>query len=160
MATDLPNLLPGDILLYGPSNLIGRLICVKTWSHVCHCEVYAGGGFSVASRDGIGVGKYPLRTEQLKAVLRPVGKLSMTSAMRWFYGSANGQRYDFLGLMVFFLAVKRGSPDRMFCSEFAVRFMRKAKVPVVNLNWDADKTAPGDLLKSTSLNWVLWKDVR
>ena len=159
MENGLPDLQPGDCLLYRPSpgfDLIGWIICLKTWSPVCHVEIYSGHGMSVASRNGIGVNQYPLRTNDLAFVLRPKTKASMAPAMEWFHRTAQGQRYDFLGLMCFFLAVRRGSRDRMFCSEFETRFYRYANVPFLARHWDADKVAPGNSLMSPAMNieWV------
>lgn len=153
---NLPPLLPGDHLLYGPSNLIGRLICLKTWSPCCHIEIYIGAGKSVASRDGIGVGKYNLRLNQLVAVLRPKPPADMmATAMTWFDQTANGQKYDFLGLLCFFLAAKRGSPDRMFCSEFATQWDWRAGIESISRKWSADKVAPGDFLMSPAFDRIL-----
>jgi hypothetical protein len=67
----LRTLKPGDVLLYKPKGLFGWLIRVKTWHKIAHVECYVGDGLSVASRDGKGVGKYPLRSSELAVVCRP-----------------------------------------------------------------------------------------
>jgi hypothetical protein len=151
---DLPELEPGDALLYRPNSVAGWIIAVKTWSPVCHVEIYTGGEMSVASRDGRGVNRYPLRWKQLAAVLRPAERFLLPAAEVWFEKRARGQKYDWLGLLCFTLAVKRGSPDRMFCSEFATRFYRQGGFQVVHRRWDADKVAPGSLLMSPAFEWV------
>ena len=157
MASDSPtDLMPGDCLLYRPPSfkpglrgltswLIGRAIAIKTWNNISHVEVYAGEGWNVASRDGVGVNKYPLRTAGLAKVLRPVSPIFMADAMAWFENKACGQKYDWLGLMCFTLAVKQGAKDRMFCSEFATRFYREGHLQVFG-QYDADKIAPAQFL--------------
>ncbi len=103
----LPNLLPGDLLLYNtPGSLVDCVIRLKTWSVAAHCECYIGESRSLASRNGIGVGNYPLRIEGLIAVLRPKQPFGRTRALEWFK-TVDGQKYDFLGLLCFSLAVRR-----------------------------------------------------
>src|SRR5688500_1194148 len=92
----------GDCLLYAPNSFWSYAIAVKTWNKVSHCEGYAGKGESVASRDGIGVGRYELRTKGLVYVLRPPAAFDVDRAMRWF-ATVNGQKYDWLGLSRFIL---------------------------------------------------------
>jgi hypothetical protein len=64
----------------------------------------------------------------------------------WFFKEANGQKYDWLGLLCFTLAVKQGSPHKMFCSEFATRFDRACGFNAVHPEYDADLVAPGTFL--------------
>lgn len=150
----LPELQIGDHLLYGPHNLFGYVTCIKTWSSVCHIEIYAGGGKSYASRDGIGVNEYPLRVLQLKYVLRPNSHFFFLDGKMWFHTYAKGQQYDWKGLLCFTLAVKQGDPNKMFCSEFAKRFDKHMLLKSFNDKWDADKTAPADFLKSPAFDWI------
>ena len=140
----------GDCLLYRPSSLLGYVIAIKTWRWVSHCEVYAGDGMSVASRgpqDGIGgVGLYALRLTDLAHVLRPATGFQPSKAMSWFLRVA-GQKYDFWGLLRFF-TIGAGKPDRMFCSEFAMRLYRQGGLEPFQPDVDADTVAPGELLLS------------
>ena len=117
-------------------------------------EVYIGDGKSLASRNGIGVACYNLRTEQLIAVLRPLGIMDLDAGRKWFYSSANGQGYDWKGLLCFTLAVKQGSPRKMFCSEIATRFDRACGMKPFNPNFDADKIAPGSFFMSPAFETV------
>ncbi len=151
----LPELLPGDHLVYNTQDFFGLVTRIKTWSYATHIEVYIGNGKSVASRNGIGVNVYPLRLTELAYVLRPnVAIFDIDRGMRWFEHHAKGQGYDWLGLLCFTLAVKQGAPHKMFCSEFARRFDRECQIASFNPNWDADKTAPGDFLKSPAFTWI------
>ena len=147
---------PGDCLLYSPHDLFGYITCLKTWSPTCHCEVFAGLRESLASRNGIGVNRYSLRMKGLAAVLRPKGTLDWFAGLKWFE-SVRGQKYDWLGLFCFTLAVKQGAADKMFCSEFAKRLYHACKCDVIHENWDADKTAPGSYLQSIAFDWVWTK---
>jgi hypothetical protein len=82
-----------------------------------------------------------------------------TSANLWFSKYADGEAYDWLGLLCFTLAVKRGSPDKMFCSEFGVRLMRAGGSSMFDPNWDADRTAPIDFAVVGGKD-LIWDDGR
>lgn len=149
---DLPPIFPGDCLLYSPSGISGLIIALKTWHKIAHVEIVAEKGFSYASRDGIGVGKYPLRLAQLKYILRPE-TYNSTLADEYFQ-SVNGQKYDFKGLLCFALAVKQGSPDRQFCSEFATNLYRAGGCSVFPVGNSADTIAPFEFLLSSALDLI------
>lgn len=145
---------PGDCLLYGPTSIMGWVIAVKTWTMISHVEVYRGSGTSWASRDGVGVNLYPLRTTGLRYVRRPA-KYEADVAEE--YGQAcRGQRYDWLGLLCFTLAVRQGSKDRQFCSEFALNLYRRAGVEVLSPDCLPDHTAPSEFLQTPALTTV-WR---
>lgn len=107
-------------------------------------EVYLGGGESAASRDGLGVAIYPLRTQGLSFVLRPTAPFNLREALTWFFAHAEGQRYDWLGLLRFAWRAKvvpNRFDNRQFCSEFAARFYRAGGFDPFNKQ-DADAVAP------------------
>lgn len=149
---------PGDCLLYRPASFFGWLIAVKTWNKISHVEVFShrlgNVDWSYASRDGIGVNRYSFRTAQLSRVLRPNGLLNLNSAEGWFKIEARGQKYDWLGLLCFTLAVKQGSPNKMFCSEFATRWYRAAGFHPFADGYDADKIAPANFLVSPNFTEI------
>lgn len=156
---DKSELRPGDCLLYYTRrDLVDFIIALKTWTFVAHVEIYEGEGKSVASRNGIGVNRYPLREQGLICVRRPIGILDIQSARHWFATSAIGQKYDWLGLLVYYMARKHGSPRRMYCSEFAVRWYRHAHFNAVDSQWDADRTPPMLFLPSTAFETIWVKD--
>jgi len=155
------DLLPGDHLIYGPTPvkknvvdwLIDEAICIKTWSRdACHIEIYTGHEISIASRNGKGVNQYAFRASELTHVLRPYCMVNLAPAMEWFNLTARGQTYDWKGLLCFTLAVKQGSRDKMFCSEFATRWDRYAGIRSFAVNFDADLIAPGSFLMSPEFN--------
>lgn len=145
--------LSGDVLLYARSGVYSRLIQIKTWSRVSHCEVVAEYGSHpsvVASRNGVGVGEYALDLNGLYAVVRPVVPFDVHAALQWF-DTVNGQGYDWLGLLAFFSAQRQGRENgKMFCSEFSTRFLRAGGVDPFN-GADADAIAPADFLKNSML---------
>lgn len=145
------NFTQGDVLLYAGKGVFSRLIQIKTFSWVSHCEVYAGDGESLASRDGEGVGRYPLRLEGLYAVARPKGALDWQAGLEWF-ATVKGQRYDWLGLLNFYLAAKpdRSEVQKMFCSEFATRLLRRCGFEPFQARVDADRVSPGLYLTSAA----------
>jgi hypothetical protein len=113
----------GDIMLYRPKGLFGQLIRLKTWHSISHVEIYDGGLYSLASRDGLGVDRYPVRLEQLAYVLRAHVRLNL-DAGRQYFDSMQGTPYGWLDLLNFF-----GFPVRapgIVCSPFAAGFLRAA----------------------------------
>lgn len=147
----LPELKKLDILLYDVDSiftspqgyLVDLAIRFKTWSEVAHLEMYWQAGLSFASR-GEGVNFYPFRRDGLKYVLRP--KFVDEVKAGAYANSVIGQKYDWLGLLCFTLAVKRGSPDRQFCSELGCNTTRAAGCELFSADWSADKVAPGSFL--------------
>lgn len=148
---------PGDLLLYGKagwktwfSDFPSRAIQVKTWSDVSHCEIVVDDQRSIASRNGIGVGIYPRRTDDLRHVLRPVAEahFDMDAAMVWGR-SCLGQGYDWWGLARFF-TINEGDPSKQFCSEFATRFYRHGNLLPFHPDTDADLVSPGMFLSSVA----------
>lgn len=117
----------GDVLLYRPTGLFGRVIALKTWHMIAHVEVSLGGGESVASRDGLGVGRYPHRSADLAHVLRPVLPMDLAAALRWFR-TVEGQPYGWVDLLAF-IGLTADGPG-MVCSPFATEFLRAGGLPV------------------------------
>lgn len=147
-------MLPGDLLAYKPIGPFGLLIRVKTWHSIAHVETYIGNGSSVASRDGVGVALYPLRLKQLAGIYRPVGPFDIEKAMNWFYRKANGQAYDWKGIIGFSTLVKGGDSNKMFCSEFSTRFYRQGGFEPFVAEEDADKIAPFQLTICSGLKRI------
>ncbi len=145
---------PGDCLLYRPSDLFGWLIALKTFNMVSHVEVYAGAGESYASRNGFGVDAYPFRDADLCEVYRPRGGINWPAAADWFQ-RVRGQKYDWLGLLCFTLAVRQGSPDKMFCSECATRLYRAGGVEPFQAEYDADHVPPAYFRSSAEFKRIL-----
>lgn len=137
----------GDVLLYRPTGLFGRLIAVKTWHPISHVEVSIGHGRTVASRDGLGVGQYPQRDAQLAHVLRPTRPINLAAAMAYF-DRVNGQPYGWLDLLAFLGASVDG--PGIVCSPFATAFLRAGGLPIFRTE-DARKIAPFQFLLSELL---------
>ena len=126
MSIALDLIRPGDTLLYSGNGAIDWIIRTKTWSRYSHCEFYDGGGYSLASRNGIGVARYPTRVDGLKAVYRlrdsvPFG----IDAARDYFETVDGQGYDWVGLLSFTAAKYQGRLNsKLFCSEFQANLYR------------------------------------
>lgn len=150
-------ILPGDCLVYRPTSPMGWVIAVKTWARAAHVEGYFGRGWSVASRNGKGVNFYSVRVNGLCLVLRPKNPLNMPASMEWFHRFARGQKYDWMGLLCFTLAVRQGAQDRMFCSEFLTRWYRQGGFHPVAPWIDADHVAPAQFVQSPEFLRI-WND--
>ena len=111
----------GDILLYRPASIYGRLIAIKTWHAISHVEVYDGQCRSLASRDGKGVDRYPVRLSELAWVLRPLNPLDLSNG-RAFFDTMRGTPYGWLDLLAFLgLSIDTAG---IVCSPFAAGFFR------------------------------------
>jgi hypothetical protein len=149
-------LLPGDLLLYRPNGLFGRIIAIKTSHDLSHCEVYLGKGVSAAARDGVGVGRYPTRLAQLAYILRPTAtELDWIAYARWFK-TVDGQKYDWTGLLRFawFKSIGTGNNNRMFCSEFCARAYRALGMEPFTELVDADAVAPAAFIFSSKFTII------
>jgi len=148
---------PGDILLYDKNTLFNWLIKLKRGEKYAHVEIYAGGDQSLASRNGIGVGRYPLRLDGLAAIYRVTKPFEFEIGERWFEDEANGQGYDWIGLANFIWAKWQGRENgKMFCSEFVARFFKKMGVPLFSDETDSDAVSPGMIPYSQMVKPV-WK---
>jgi hypothetical protein len=151
-------LLPGDTLLYYSKTPVDYIVALKTWTWASHVEWYRGDGFSYASRNGIGVNKYPIRTDSVAAVLRPQVSLDFDAIDKYFL-TVRGQKYDWKGLLCFTLAVKQGAQDRQFCSELWTNIHRAGGAIPFQPQWSADRTPPSFCLVTPILRLV-WSDGR
>jgi hypothetical protein len=155
---------PGDVLLYSRNGVFNWIIRTKTWSHITHCEVALAMPDSphivAASRNGDGCGLYPFDPKGLALVMRPVEGLrpfDVGKALYWYHTMRIGEQgYDWLGLLNFAYARRVNQHNgKMFCSEFAVRFLRKGDLDLFP-EQDADTIAPRDLRLTTRL-YPVWR---
>lgn len=147
MTFDTNTLRPADVLLYKGSGFFSRVIQIKTWHPISHVEVSIGPEESVASRDGIGVGRYPRRDADLAHVLRPLLPFDLAAAMRYF-ARMNGTAYGWLDLLAF-VGVNYDA-NGIVCSPFATEFLRAGGVRVFNTE-PAREIAPFQFLTSELL---------
>lgn len=140
----------GDVMLYSPSSIFGWAIRIKSGSPISHVEVFVGDGQSVASRDGQGVGRYPVRTDHVAAVLRPHVPFSLAAAMVWFR-QHEGEPYGFVDLLNFF-SLNINGPG-MVCSPCATEFLRAGGVRVFG-GFPAAHVFPRDFLTSELLTAI------
>lgn len=129
---------PGDILLYKATGLYGRVISIKTWHTVGHVECYVGNGNSVASRNGIGTGLYPLRLNDLWTVCRPRLPFDCEKAIHWFMAQPH-RPYGWLDLLQF-IGINIDKPG-IVCSPFCAEFLRAGDLDPFN-GEPAAKIAP------------------
>jgi hypothetical protein len=166
---------PGDVVLFLPTSPIGWAIAIKTWNReASHAEIVsavtpdyvetwtARGGNSAEEDGATGANFYrdlqePRRATRVTWILRPdrmpcTPPFNAEAAHRWAERYAVGQKYDYFGLLVFTLALRQGSLDRMFCSEATVNYSREGGVDPFNPNWPPDMTAPATFLVSPIYN--------
>lgn len=147
---------PGDCLLYSGSSLFSWGIKVKTWSRISHVEVAVGNGRAVASRDGQGVGDYPLRLEGLVEILRPLDPLDLSAALQW-YATVRGRPYDWRQLFTFLKAGRKQleNEEAFFCSEFAAAFFRAGGLCAFADHYAKSAISPG-MFRSSPHFSIAW----
>lgn len=153
---------PGDVLLYRRQSLWSWLIRLKTFSPVSHVELYAGEGQAFASRDGEGVGTYPVREDGVWAILRPSVPLTPFEwdALARVHAHYVGAKYDWWGLLGFFQSSHgRDDAAKAFCSEHIARVFKLAGRPLFGFAWPSDKVSPGMFLACPLLD-TLWQETR
>jgi hypothetical protein len=141
---------PGMVLLYKPTGAFGRLIVFHTGGPCSHAELYIGGGESLASRDGQGTGRYPLRTADLGWVLQPLPPFDQPRALAWFTAQSH-QQYGWVDLLQFCGYPVNG--QGVVCSPYVVYVLRAGGVPVFK-TIAPERIAPNDLLLSEYLDDV------
>lgn len=158
MTSPIP-LLPGDILLYSKSDLFGWITRIKTFSPAVHIEMYEGQCMSLASRNGIGVNRYPFREAQLAAVLRPRQQINMAAVTKWFEKPFNkitgegvrGRPYGWLDLLRF-CCIKIPTFG-WICSEFAALACVAGGLDVFAADYYAGTIDPGDFFLPSAFTW-------
>jgi hypothetical protein len=148
---------PGDLLTYSPQSVLGWIIWLKTWHPVAHVEAYVGDGKSIAARAFKGVHFYDVKTDHVNGIFRSRYSLDLQKGLDWFCKEAEGQSYDYKGLLGFNNLVKNGDHSKQFCSELLTRFYRKCEINPVATWEDADEVAPFQLGISEAFD-VVWMD--
>lgn len=137
------DLRPGDALLYRPMSVFGVAIAMKSGHSLSHVEIYVGGGHSVASRDGLGTGYYPLRTSGLALVSRPLASIDVRGGLAWYHRQPY-RPYGWRDLAAFFdLPVPAWWSEGIVCSPFAAAFwMDGCRFPAFNARVDRARIFP------------------
>jgi hypothetical protein len=151
---------PGDTLLYSKSDVFGLITSIKTWSPAVHVEKYEGDGQSLASRNGIGVNRYPVRAAQLCAVLRPNQPINMAAVKKWFEvrfdrqtrRGVRGRPYGWLDLLRFY--GMRIPTNGWICSQFAASADRAGGLNSFAKQYYAGTIDPGDFFLSPAYDWA------
>ena len=149
---------PGDVCLYRRKGLFGWIISIVSNSTIVHVEIYDGHGYSVASRDRIGVNRYPFRRSELAYVLRPNRLFNHPRATRWFLAE-EGAPYGWMDLLNFALPSVTLDTAGFFCSEFAIEYLRHGDIELGNRE-PAVKISPRDFRLFDVLDEVWPEDTR
>lgn len=148
-----PDLRPGDVLLYKPSGIFGKLISLKTWHPIAHVELYLGNGLSSASRDGKGVNFYPWRDTELVAVMRPKAPFVFDATRaKVFTSNWLGTPYGWLDLLNFVGITK--DTKGVVCSPWVTMVLRDNGLPIFNAD-PPNLIAPFQFLDSELLERIL-----
>lgn len=149
----IPELKPGDIFLYGGHDLFSHVTMLITWSRAVHVEVYWEGAYSLASRNGEGVNRYPIRSQGLIAILRPRGELNIAAGRQWWWQKANRRPYGWLDLLQFINI--RIRTKGLICSEFAALLFDHLECPLFRPGYDRGAVAPAQFLQTVALD-LIW----
>ena len=149
----------GDILLYKPSDLVGVLIAIKTWTWLSHVECYLGGGRSLAARIQ-GVNVYTERVDKyLVAVRRPkVQPFDLGKA--WAaVAPMIGQPYQVAGFWEFFDPFMHRYHASRICSSVATQWLRGGGCEPFNPEFDDADASPAQLWQTPELD-TIWEAKR
>lgn len=149
---------PGDCILYRPADFFDGVVAFSSDAWISHVEVYYGVRFSVASRNGQGVGMYPVRLDHVAAVLRPGPDFNLAQAMAWFHALDPKPKYGWATLLNFVSLRNKPVPGHMICSEFAAHFFAAGGTPLFAKIWPYWRTRPSVLLSSRAFPTLVWQD--
>lgn len=119
---------------------------------------------SLASRNGIGVNRYPFRPEQLAAVLRPKKPIDMEAVTKWFEQPFNsitgdgvrGRPYGWFDLLRFYNI--KIATSGWICSQTVAYLCIKGGLDVFASGYYAGTIDPGDFFLSPALEWKWVRD--
>ncbi|MEI6376325.1 MAG: hypothetical protein WCO97_03945 [bacterium] len=155
LCESFPVLLPGDVLLYSASSLLGYLVCVKTGSLFSHAEVAVSGHTTVGARlsgtDIYGVDM----SGHLRCVRRPWKAINAIEALRAVADDV-GKPYPLGEFFYFFDPWLKHRYILRFCSVIVAHFLTAGGVCLFNPAQDLNLVTPDDLWKTPSLV-TIWK---
>jgi hypothetical protein len=150
----LPKLEPGDTFLYRPTELIGAIIALKTWTWLSHCEVYIGDGMSLAARIQ-GVNLYPTRIDRsLRFIRRPWLVRGRGFDANAAYNAAShlfSRRYDISSFEAFFNPWSKNRHSNRVCSTLTAAYLRGGGCLPFNPDLDQDDISPAQLWQTPAL---------
>ena len=145
------DLLAGDILLYSSLDIFDIAIEFKESDGKAHVEIYAAGGQSWASRNGIGVNIYSFRSSGLVAVRRPKGVFNSGLVDAWFENGVKGMKYGWIDILESLDIGPAGSGTtniKQFsgvdCSHFAAALMEVGQCPQFDTGYSKNKITPAE----------------
>lgn len=151
----------GDVLLYSPSDWIGWVIAVKTWTLLSHSEVYCGKGMVYAARSG-GVDLYKERLDKylrfVRRPLMPAGKNFDADAAFEAVRQSLGAPYEFSALASFFMPWLHRHRATMICSSRVTFYLRAGGCEPFNPEVDADDVSPAQLWQTPNLTTIWSRD--
>lgn len=141
----------GDVLFYTPSDLVGVLIALKTWTWLSHVEVYDGEDRVIAARLS-GVSRYPVRTDHLVAIRRPAayGAFQQEKA-RAAVENLLGKPYEVWAFESFINPWCRHRHVSRICSAVVTLYLRGGGVELFNPEVSQNKISPAQLWQTNDL---------
>lgn len=146
------DLRPGDILFYSPSDLVGVLIAIKTWTWLSHVECYIGRGRVIAARAS-GVKVYGERIDKHLVAIRRPDRFNLLEA-HIAVGPMLGRPYEYAGFFSFILPLYHRRQASRICSSVATVFLRGGGCEPFNPELDADDVSPAQLWQTPALTTV------
>lgn len=154
MPFDPTNLRPGMLLLYEASSVFGYAIALFSGSRISHVEMYKGDGKSWASRDGLGVGVYPFRSENLALVLESPVPLNLAHIAQGFAAKA-GHTYDYATILKFItFGWTESRTDAEVCSELITYLLRTGGLTALFGIKEPEDVKPADFVTALNLGML------
>lgn len=156
----LISLEPGDVLFYSPSDLIGWIIAVKTWTKISHVEAYIGSGRCISARPQ-GVNVFGERIDKcLCCVRRPLMTKQFETRKAWeAVFPFLGKPYGWTSFEEFFNPWCRHRHASRICSSIVTTYLRGGGCEPFNPDLSADDVSPAQLWQSPNLI-TIWEKNR
>lgn len=153
------DLLPGDVLLYRSSDIVGKIIAIKTGQDFSHVEVYVGNGNCLGARIS-GVNWYQVRLDKYLVEVRRFqpesGQLFNIMAAANAIAPMIGKGYDVGGLFTFFNPWAKHLQTIRVCSPVSAHFMRGGGYEPFNPELEDDDITPASFHDTPALK-TIWR---
>lgn len=151
---------PGDVMLYSPSDVVGLLIALKTWTWLSHVEVYIGQGKAISARPQ-GVNVFGERIDKhLVCVRRPLIMEPFNKENAWKAVSPMlGMSYEWTAFESFFNPWCKHRHASRICSSVVTVYLRGGGCEPFNPDMSADDVSPAQLWQTSGLI-TIWEKNR
>lgn len=116
----------------GKENFFNKMTCWRTNGNHSHVEIIFADGFSFSSSQWDGGVRFKdilyTSTDKWDILDIPDMGVRKEKLMKEWCESQVGKKYDYRGILRFFVGVKEDNPDKWFCSEICCAALQRVRV--------------------------------